>query len=382
MRRLSFSAFKLSLRFGSTTVTAGLSWLIVIPLGLWATATVYVPILGAFMTPVQAWGVALLVGLLVGISLIIHVLTHMGVARATSSEMPAHIPLYPLGDAAQVWPAARSGWGEVLGAIAGPLASVVLAGLAYLVWDAQLNPYLNIGMPFLIFFNAGLAIVNLVPTFPLDGGRFLRAIIAELLRRPAHATVWGIRFGFALVVVLIIWANILLAQRTRYSILTSITTFVFAALILLGLALPRAWKWDRPVQARGSDSGGALLRTVAAIFLFVCLVALTIALVPTNDGLELPGVAPSVAPMIEVPPEYRHPFTGTFILTTVIQQTPITVGEWVFGRLSPIGPHCTAGTDRAARYDAPRGGPARLWHVGGKRSDRRRSGDASGRLPC
>jgi PDZ domain-containing protein len=58
-------------------------------------------------------------------------------------------------------------------------------------------------------------------------------------------------------------------------------------------------------------------------------------LLPMNDGLEAPGVTLSVEPMVRVPSQYAHQHTGTFLLTTVISQTPILAGEWLLGHLSP-----------------------------------------------
>jgi hypothetical protein len=40
--------------------------------------------------------------------------------------------------------------------------------------------------------------------------------------------------------------------------------------------------------------------------------------------------------MVEVPDRYRQPTEGSFLLTTVYSQTPITAGEWILGQLSPI----------------------------------------------
>jgi PDZ domain-containing protein len=54
-----------------------------------------------------------------------------------------------------------------------------------------------------------------------------------------------------------------------------------------------------------------------------------------NDGLYAPGVALPVAPMVDVPPPYRHTHAGSFYLVTVISQAPITTGAWVLGHVDP-----------------------------------------------
>jgi Lon-like protease len=328
----------LPIRLGKVVVTFDISWLIVAPLAIWMLATAFVPVLATFLTPLERWGMALLVVLLSGLSLLVHVLAHVGAARISGSKHPPSIPIYPLGDAAQVWPASPTSGRDAFVALAGPAASFVLAGVAYLLWDAQFHPYLNGLLPLLIAFNVGWGTLNFVPAAPLDGGRLVRAIGWGLLGQPARATRFSVQMGYALVIILTLWAIFLMAQRARFSLENGGVTLGLAVLILLALASERAWQWQHsPVDGASTPAArpGALRTTVAAILL-LGLLLFFIALLPLNDGLQIPGVSPSAVPMVEVPPEYRYPFTGDFILTTVILQTPITVGQWVFGHLSPI----------------------------------------------
>jgi PDZ domain-containing protein len=335
MRRTFLSTLHIRVPVGRTAIKLGASWLVVIPVSLWAIATIYVAILGAFFNPAQTWAEAVLIAFLSGISLIIHAAAHAGLARAAGSDLPPSIPLYPIGDAAQVWPAARSAWREALVAIAGPAVNVLLAVLAYLVWNAQLNSYLNVSMFFLIFLNAGLAAINLAPAFPLDGGRLMRAILWGLLGRPASTTRLSIRLGLLIAAVLTGWGIFLIAQQMQYGLQTGLTTLLFAGLILLGLSAQPAWQWDRPAPVHHSLLPGGIIRAPIAGLLVLIMLGTTFSLVPTNDGLEAPGVAPPVEPMVHVPSQYFHPSTGQFLLTTVYPQTPILAGEWVIGQLTP-----------------------------------------------
>jgi Lon-like protease len=325
----------LSLPVGRTKITLGPSWLLVAPVTLWLIATVYVPIVAGILRPWETWLLAILIGLLSLGCLLVHALVHLWLARLYRSELPATIPLYPLGDAAHVWPAGDTAGRELQISMAAPLVNIFIAALAYIAWDVQLTPYLSYMMLFLVFFNSALAVVNLMPFFPLDGGRLLRVICWELLRRPDLSTRLGVGMGTVFSIFLILLALVLVAQRTRLSLWTALITVAFAALILLALRMPAAWRWQRPLPARTSQGAAHLARVSLAWILILGLVAFALALVPTNNGLELPGVSPSVAPMIEMPDEYRHPFEGSFILTTVVQQTPILAGQWVFGLLSP-----------------------------------------------
>jgi PDZ domain-containing protein len=336
VHKKSFSSNHAALILGQTAITFDFSWLLVAPAATWALAALYVPVLGAFLTAAEVWGVAIFTVLLSVIALILHAAAHIIGARLYRDEAPPRLALHPLGDAAQAWPAGRSASAEAVGALAGPVASLLLAGLAYLVWNAQLHPYLNVSASFLMVFNSALAVINLAPAFPLDGGRLLRAIWWGLLLRPAAASRLGRRAGYLLALLLVGWALYLLAQQSYFSAQTSTTTLIVAGLIALGLWMQGGWEWDRPVPARPSRGAGAGLRQGAAGLLIALLLLLTVGLAPTNAGLEFPGIAPDVAPMIEVPPEYRHPISGRFILTTVVQQTPILAAQWLFGRISPI----------------------------------------------
>jgi PDZ domain-containing protein len=337
MMRKILSHLNLRIPLGGTAIILEASWLVIVPVGLWVIGTIFVPTLGAPLTLVQTWAVTGLIALFAGISLFSHVLAHIWAARMNGSELPASIGVYLLGDAAQIWPAAGSAWKETLVALAGPFANLVLAGVAYLFWNAQLNPYLNTSMLFFGFFNAWLMIVNLTSGFPFDGGRLARAIVWGLLERPAAATKLGTRLGYLVSAVLTGWGIFLMAQNSRFHWETGAATVALAGLVFLALRMQPAWKWERlPTTSSRVSSPSRMARTALAGLLLISLLGLGFSLVPTNDGLEAPGVALPVRPMVEVPSQYRYPSAGSFILTTVIPQAPITTGEWVFGQLSPV----------------------------------------------
>ena len=334
MKRTIFNKIRIQIPLGQTAFDFGISWLVVIPAGLWVIATIYVPILGAPLNNNQAWLVSGLIVLMILISLVIHSLAHVLVSRLTGGELPRRIPQYILGDAAQVWPAGGSAGKEALIALSGPLASLILAGLAYPIWNAQFNPYLNLSSVFVGAFNALIAIINLTPAFPFDGGRILRAILWGIVRSPENSNRIGKNLGLLLSVALIGWGVFLSLQRARFSPQTSTLTLLIAGLILLELYFQPTWKWSFS-EARGEPVKSLILRAGLASLLILVMLVITASLVPTNDGLEAPGIALSVEPMVKVPQQYLHSPEGTFILTTVIPQTPILAGEWAFAKLSP-----------------------------------------------
>lgn len=326
----------ITVHIGRISIALGASWLLAAPLGLGAIATLYVPIMAPSLGRIEAWSVALGIALLVGVSLLSHALAHAWTARATGSQAPSSIPLYLSGDAAQVWPAAPTPWREVLVAVAGPTANLLLAGLAYLIWNSQLHPYLNVSTLFLAVVNVGLATVNLAPGFPLDGGRLARSIVWGLLERPAQMNRLGIWLGRLIAAALTVWGITLIVRRARFSLETGAGTLFAAALLLLALWKQPAREWDRSVTSRRASSRGGLIRGVVAGLLILGLLGVTFSLVPTVNGLQAPGFAIAVEPMVSVAPEYRHTYAGSFILTSVFSQTPIVAGQWVYGQLSPV----------------------------------------------
>lgn len=336
MPRIRFGIPYLTLRLGHSALTLDASWLVIVPASLWAVATIYVPILGAFLNGVDAWIVAASSILLCAASLFGHALVHVIVARASASDAPTSVPLFPLGDTAQVWSTGTSASREAWGAIAGPAANVLFAGLAYLLWNAQLHPYANISLPLVIVYNGALAAINLIPIYPLDGGRLLHAIGWGLLQRPSQATRWSFNLGLVFVALLSAWAIYLLFQPAHFSWQTGAITLVFAGLLLLGLLWRPIREGERERPEGGTGGRYSILGVAFASFLLFCLLSLTVSLIPMLGGIEIPGVALSVGPMVEMPAEYRHPFAGKFILTTVLLQTPITVGEWLFAQWSPL----------------------------------------------
>jgi len=315
-------------------VTFDLSWLVILPASVWAVATSYVAVMGAFLTPARIWEVALLCALGAGLSLACHVLAHFFAARLAHLETPPTIPVLIFGDAGQVWPPAATIWNETWLAAAGPLANLILAGLAFLVWNIQPNPYLDIIAPFVAIFNAWMIVINLLPVFPFDGGRLARAILGGLTIQQASPSRLGIRLGYALAACLAGWAVFLVAQQSRSSWQTAGVTLAFAALIMLGLlthpaAPANAPKTTAPAKRR-------LSRFLLGLPVIVLMAVAGSTLLMTNNGLDAPGAALQVEPMVAVPAQFRHTPKGTFLLTAVFSQTPMPAAGWYLSEITPV----------------------------------------------
>lgn len=138
---------------------------------------------------------AILATILVFASVLLHELGHALVARRRKVDT-TQIILMPLGGAAMLAERPKTPRDELLIAAAGPATSLVLGGLAFLASLAF--PAVEIASD-LASINLMIGLFNLVPAFPLDGGRILRAALETRLG-PLKATRISARIGRALAV--------------------------------------------------------------------------------------------------------------------------------------------------------------------------------------
>jgi len=155
------------------------SWFILAFLIVWSLSTGYFPLVleGLSQTTYLWMGVLGALGLFA--SLIFHELAHALVARQYNLRISG-ITLFVFGGVAQLEEEPRTAKAEFLVAIAGPIASILLSALFFALTAtgilASFEPLLAV-TGYLALINFVLAAFNMVPAFPLDGGRILRAII-------------------------------------------------------------------------------------------------------------------------------------------------------------------------------------------------------------
>lgn len=107
-------------------------------------------------------------------SVILHELGHALAARRYGIGTE-HITLYPFGGVAAIHHMPEDPDQEVVIALAGPAVNVVLAALGGWAWMMTDQP-LVLGF---VMTNLGMAAFNLIPAFPMDGGRVLRALLSK-----------------------------------------------------------------------------------------------------------------------------------------------------------------------------------------------------------
>jgi len=167
-----------------------LSWLLVFGLVAWSLAAGYFPHEYPGWTVGTYWVVGAITALIFFASILVHELGHCWVALRNRIPIRS-ITLFVFGGIAQIAREPGAPAVELRIAIAGPLTSLGLAGLFGGTWlVARDVPALAAPAIWLARINFMVAAFNLVPGFPLDGGRVLRALVWRLtgsLRRASRA---------------------------------------------------------------------------------------------------------------------------------------------------------------------------------------------------
>lgn len=174
------------------------SWLIIAGLVMWSLMSAALPADFPEVVGSARLGMAAAITLLFFVSLLAHELAHSIVAMARG--IPVHrITFFLFGGMAQTSKDSRSPGEEFLIAIAGPLSSLLLAGLFFTLWylagDAGWSVLVAGSAGYIGVLNLVLAVFNLLPGFPMDGGRVLRAVIWKATGSVTRATLWASRVG-------------------------------------------------------------------------------------------------------------------------------------------------------------------------------------------
>ncbi len=200
--RKEIDLFKVS----GVQIAIDFSWIIIFFLVLWSLSAGYFPELHPGYPRTEYWMVGLAATLLFFASIIIHELSHAMVANQLGQPID-RISLFIFGGMAHLGHEPTNPRDEIRIAAAGPLTSFVL-GAIFLAIPHVLHLYGRYPMwasvfDYLGFINFALGLFNLLPGFPLDGGRILRAMFwarsGDFRQATARASEWGQGIAYGLI---------------------------------------------------------------------------------------------------------------------------------------------------------------------------------------
>ena len=207
------------------------SWFLLLGLVTWSLATQFYPALYWGWSGSAYWATALAAALLLFASVLTHEFAHSIVARRLGIGVHG-ITLFLLGGISRLKAEPRTAWEEFSVASVGPATSIVLAGLFWLALlpVSDLRTPLNGILVYLAVVNLVLALFNLAPAYPMDGGRILRSVVWGVTGNAQLATTiaaWGgqlFGIGFA------VWGILRVLQGNPGGLLLVLVgLFLFAA---------------------------------------------------------------------------------------------------------------------------------------------------------
>lgn len=187
-----------------------ISWTVIAALIAWSLAQGVFPQLYEGLETTTYWWMAILAVIGLAASIILHELAHSLVAIRYGTPVKS-VTLFLLGGVAALENEPRSPRAELLIAIAGPAMSATLAVLFRLLAAASsAEPALAGVLGYLGLLNTVLFIFNMLPAFPMDGGRVLRAVLwgssGDFKRATRTASQSGKIFGATFMVMGVLFA--------------------------------------------------------------------------------------------------------------------------------------------------------------------------------
>jgi len=190
---------------GGIDVAVHVSWLVIFGLVTWSLATGYFPQIVPESTATQDWILGVIAALLLFASVLLHELAHSFVAKARGLDVRS-ITLFIFGGVSNLAGEAKKPGVEFQIAIVGPLTSFVIAAVAFAIAVASEGaPMIGAVATYVAVINGLLGVFNLVPGFPLDGGRVLRSIVWSATGNLRRATEIAAGSGQVVAWLMMLW---------------------------------------------------------------------------------------------------------------------------------------------------------------------------------
>ncbi len=235
-------------------IHVGFNWslLVVAALIAWSLATSLLPSASPGQTSGAYWGAGVISAFVFLASLLAHELAHSVVAMRRGVKVEG-ITLWLFGGVSRFSSDTNSPGTQALFTFVGPLTSLALGAVFYLVSVAVGNgPHPGLvaaTLSWLGYINISLGVFNLVPAFPLDGGRLLQSLIWLRTGDRLRATRIAARIGMGFAYLLIAYG---------------LATFLFAGSLVGGV-----WSvflgWFLLGAARSEETGGLIRQALTGI---------------------------------------------------------------------------------------------------------------------
>jgi Zn-dependent protease/CBS domain-containing protein len=190
-------------RLFGITIDLDYSWFLIAALLTWILAVSYYPSEFGGWNGAEYWLMGAITAVMLFVSVLIHELAHSLVAQRYGIPVP-RITLFLFGGVSQIASEPPNAGTEFWIAAAGPVMSLALAALCW-----EIEPLVRGWEPlfalaeYLAVLNLILAVFNLIPGFPLDGGRVFRAFLWRITKNYHRATMAaamaGRFFGFLMI---------------------------------------------------------------------------------------------------------------------------------------------------------------------------------------
>jgi Zn-dependent protease len=190
-------------------VRVDVSWILIAVLVVWSLSTGFFPVYFPSLSTRAFWLMGAVGALGLFFSIIFHEFCHSLVARSFGMAMKG-ITLFIFGGVAEMGEEPPAPKVEFLMSAAGPLSSLLLAGVCYeagMIGQRADWPVEALGVLwYLSVINVFLAVFNLLPAFPLDGGRILRSLLWAAKKDLNWATRISSRIGAGFGILLMVFS--------------------------------------------------------------------------------------------------------------------------------------------------------------------------------
>ncbi len=307
-------------------ISVSLSWIFVFALVAWSLADPTGPLHRTELDSTARIVLGLIGSVLFFASVLVHELAHSLVARARGIRVRG-IMLFIFGGVSMFEGEVNDAPGEAWISVVGPLTSVVV-GAVFFGCAKALGPSSPFGVlsGYLAYVNVALAIFNLVPAYPLDGGRVLHSLVWRITGNRERATAVTVTTGRILAGAIIAFG---MFEALAYNVGAGLwTTFIGWFLLQAGMAeqtriemshalrghaagdLAISAESALPADARGSEAVEAFERT-------------GLRALPVVLGDQILGVV-SIDKLSHLPENERHQSYVTALMTRVDELDTVT----------------------------------------------------------